>query len=212
MILLKMNLVAYTGDSKEKINCLTEKVKVEQQTFPQGDLRDVDYVKRIISQMHLLDQELRAVFAQDFDNPEIQCLIAQMDEFHLTKMKQILLQYGWITISKFGQDADRQAWLLVQHADHDPLFQAGCLYILSCLIDKGETNKKNYAYLYDRVALKFQSLGMKQRYGTQLSLGNKEFELLPYEGSIEEINRKRSEVGLPPLEEYLKMIKQTYQH
>ncbi len=30
-------------------------------------------------------------------------------------------------------------------------------------MDKDETNKSNYAYLYDRVALKFTELGFKQK-------------------------------------------------
>lgn len=122
-VLCKTNLGALTNGSKTKIDLLAEKVRIEQKTFPQGDLKDVGYVKAIINRMYLLDQELRQVFAQDFDNLEVQGLVAHVDEFHTVKMKQILLQHGWINISKFGHEADRQAWLLVQHADQDLFFR-----------------------------------------------------------------------------------------
>ncbi|NDD59187.1 MAG: hypothetical protein EBZ47_08075 [Chlamydiae bacterium] len=75
-----------------------------------------------------------------------------------------------IVISKFGSEYDKKAWLIIQHADDDPFFQAGVLFLLERLANKGETDPKNYAYLYDRVAAKFHQIGLLQKYGTQVDL------------------------------------------
>lgn len=71
---------------------------------------------------------------------------------------------GWFVVSKYGPDADKAAWLLVQHADRDVAFQTEALKILEPLAVARETDPKNYAYLYDRVAV---NSGRPQRYGTQ---------------------------------------------
>ncbi|MBS0186198.1 MAG: hypothetical protein JSS34_07690 [Proteobacteria bacterium] len=169
------------------------------------------YVKKILAEMFFLDQEARNLLIHDLENPIIGQLLMRIDRFHMQKMKEILKHYGWITISKFGPEADYHAWMLVQHADEDANFQAGCLFVLSQLLKTGETNKKNYAYLYDRVALKFQYLGMKQRYGTQVSVSKNGFEILPFEGTMAELNQRRFEMGLTLINSYLEEIKKSYQ-
>ena len=198
-------------DLKEKIHVLKEKVKEAQTNFPTGDLENTVYVTRILTQMYLLDQEVRNAFLSDLKDPEVYPLISEMDAFHTQKMKEILNHHGWITISRFGSEADHQAWMLVQHADDDPLFQAGCLFVLEKLIEIGESNPKNYAYLYDRVALKFAQFGMKQKYGTQVNASEGEFKLCPYEGTGSELNQRRREMGLEPINAYLEEVKSFYQ-
>jgi hypothetical protein len=45
------------------------------------------------------------------------------------------------------------AWLLVQHADHDPAFQRVCLELLGGAVRAGEADVRHHAYLTDRVLL-----------------------------------------------------------
>jgi hypothetical protein len=80
-------------------------------------------------------------------------------------LKGIVAERGWPTISQVGEEAAFNAWLLVQHADHDPLFQLRSLRLMEPLVAQGEVTKQNYAYLYDRIMLK---LAGKQRYATQV--------------------------------------------
>ncbi|MDP3532052.1 MAG: hypothetical protein Q8S31_02030 [Alphaproteobacteria bacterium] len=175
IILFVFVLNIITDSRSTTIDLLKEKIEHRQENFPMGDLNDVEYIKNIINQMFLIDQEIRQYFIENTNDQEVIKLMEKVDCFNTTKMKEILSVHGWTIISKFGAQADDQAWSLVQHADHDPFFQAGCLFILGALIDKTETVKKN-SFLYDRVALKFPALGMKQKYGTQL---NDEFEATP---------------------------------
>lgn len=191
------------------VEAFEEKFKAYQDQFPQGDLEQISYIKSLLDKMYDFDQTLRKDFIKNWSILEKQEILRKMDTFHTLKMKEILQRYGWITISKFGAEYDRKAWLLVQHADHDPFFQAGVLFLLGNLIPRKETDQKNYAYLYDRVALKFPSLGFRQRYGTQvLSKTKGEIILQPCEGTFEEVDHRRKEIGLEPLREYLKQVKE----
>jgi hypothetical protein len=79
-------------------------------------------------------------------------------------LKTAIAQSGWPTESMYGQLPPRQAWLLVQHADHDPLFQLEMLRLMASLAERGEVSKSNHAFLHDRIMLK---LAGTQRYGTQ---------------------------------------------
>jgi hypothetical protein len=163
--------------------------------------------------MSQLDQQARSAWSAHKRSENQDQLLADIDRFHTDKMKQILAIHGWVKISKFGAPTDHEAWLLVQHADHDPCFQAGCLIILSHLVPQGETDAKNFAYLYDRVAGHFSTLGMKQRYGTQVRFSPQgEASLQPYEGTLMEVNQRRAQLGLETVEHYLATISNIYQH
>ena len=181
-----------------------------QKNCPEGDFKEISYVKELLEYMYRFDQDFRKLFIQNRDDQEIRSLLKIIDSFHILKMKQILNEHGWITISRFGAEYDQKAWLLVQHADDDSFFQAGVLFVLSCLVEKGETDKKNYAYLYDRVAAKFHQVGILQKYGTQVEIENSDIKLQPYEGSLDEVDKRRSEIGLEPLKDYLNNVKEIY--
>ena len=106
--------------------------------------------------------------------------------------------YPWFTISEFGLEGNQNAWLLVQHADHDPPFQRQVLTILEPLAAKGETNPKKYAYLYDRVASSFAEPKERklQRYGTQgMCSGPGTWEPLPVEDP-DKLDERRAAIGL----------------
>lgn len=67
-------------------------------------------------------------------------------------LKADLRKHGWYKISTYGADADRAAWLIVQHARHDLALQEGALAMLEPLWQSGETKGENFAMLYDQTA------------------------------------------------------------
>jgi hypothetical protein len=101
--------------------------------------------------------------------------------------------------------------MLVQHADHDPHFQASIAFMLEQLVAIGETDQKNFAYLYDRVAVGLNHIGIKQKYGTQSMLDNNTIKLTPFVGTIQELDSRRQAIGLPPIQEYLAQLREFYQ-
>lgn len=121
------------------------------------------------------------------------------DESNTAWLKGEIARAGWFTISRFGAEADNAAWLLTQHADKDPAFQAQVLTMLEQLAAQGETNRKNYAYLYDRVAV---GAHRPQRYGTQgRCTGPATWEPMEME-TPGEVDERRRSVGLGPEAEY----------
>lgn len=133
------------------------------------------------------DAQDRAFFEQFFP------LWEEIDRQCTAQIKELLQTREWFTISEFDARTDKNAWLLVQHADLDPAFQKKVLAILEKLYPIGETGPSNYAYLYDRVAISYydESKRKPQRYGTQ----GDDF-------AIEDparMNERRQQLGMKPL-------------
>lgn len=184
--------------------------------FPQIDLAVKSGAKIALDCMYDFDQKMRVVLMDSEDKGEVfvknfWAIASEVDAFHIIKMKKIIECHGWPTISKFGAEYDHKSWLLVQHADVDLPFQREVLSILGRLTDEGETNKRNYAYLYDRIALHDIELGGKQLYGTQLAvLTNGEVVLRPHEGTEEEMNDRREKMGLGSISDYISQFSALY--
>jgi hypothetical protein len=164
---------------------------------------EIEAVKKHLSAMVDEDQHARST-----GKP-----LLEVDRRNTAEMKTLLEKYGWIRISTFGADADHDAWLLVQHADHDRAFQLSVLDTLRALAVEGETAKHHYPYLYDRVALSRGSTGsdgvlnltadMRQRHGTQGACQGGRWEPFALEDPSA-VDALRKAVGLGPLEEYRK--------
>lgn len=141
--------------------------------------------------------------AMKYLGPVIGVDFCVVDTENLAWLKADLKANGWYKISKYGAQADNMAWLMVQHADSDRAFQREMLEILDELSAKNESSRKNYAYLYDRVA---GAEKRPQRYATQgTCLPGKAWEPLPIEDP-ENIDKVRASVGLGPLAEYRKQF------
>lgn len=87
-----------------------------------------------------------------------------VDQENTAWLKADLAKNGWFLISRDGPDADNAAWLMAQHADQDLPFQKQILALIEPLVARHESNPRNYAYIYDRVAVNQK---LPQRYGTQ---------------------------------------------
>lgn len=183
--------------------------------------KNTTWVKSKIFTMFTVDQILRNSLTQiptknrynENEKKELNALlwerIKNIDDKNTTDLKILLNLYTWFRISQFGEDTDNQAWLLVQHADQDPVFQNNILVVLQKLWNIKETNPSNYAYLYDRVAASFSDPTKRklQLYGTQGSCKSKGvWEPLPVENP-DLLDKRRESVGLEPMIEYKKKFK-----
>lgn len=126
-----------------------------------------------------------------------------IDRQNTLEMKKIVELYGWPTIELVGRKVSNNAWLLVQHADHNRGFQKRVLKILNKII-KGNSNvidKANIAYLTDRILV---AEGKKQEFGTQFHI-NRKNNLVPRPiRDRKNVNKRRGEFNLDPIEKYLK--------
>ncbi|MNL37149.1 hypothetical protein D3C87_1592760 [compost metagenome] len=136
-------------------------------------------------------------------------MIKKIDFENTEDLKPLLQIYSWFTISEFGRKTDINAWLLVQHADHDPDFQKSVLPTLEKLYPLKETRADNYAYLFDRVAASWNDPSKRklQRYGTQgMCVGPGTWAPLPVEDEVN-LDKRRASVGLGPEADYIAIFK-----
>lgn len=126
--------------------------------------------------------------------------LEQVDRDNTSWLKGVIRECGWPGSSLVGSDGADCAWLLAQHADHDPMFQAECLQLVEEAVACGQASPSHLAYLADRVLLKRQGV---QRYGTQFRQGPDGPEPEPLEDP-EHVDQLRAAMGLQPLDEYRK--------
>ena len=127
--------------------------------------------------------------------------VAVIDRETTARMKQVVAQHGWPGKRIVGVDGANAAWLLVQHADADVPFQKACVALMEPLVAKGEVTGKDYAFLWDRVAI---AEGRKQRYGTQLD-GD---DVAPLEDPAS-VDARRKAMGMGTLAEYRAAVKKS---
>ena len=127
---------------------------------------------------------------------------AAQDAASSAYMRTLLSTYDWIDSHRFDSKTASQAWLLVQHADKNPDLQALALERMSHYLDNGGVRKRDYAYLWDRVAVNHHR---KQRYGTQPDWECKEDGTLDFRPMEDPANvdARRAEMGLGPAQEDL---------
>ncbi|MGE0637646.1 MAG: DUF6624 domain-containing protein [Bacteroidia bacterium] len=122
------------------------------------------------------------------------------DYKNLEKVKSILETYGWLSADEVGDTGNQALFLVIQHADI--LTQEKYLPMMKEAVKKGNARPQDFALLVDRVEMRN---GRPQVYGSQLVNKNGKTTLYPIIDSIN-VNKRRAEVGLESLEEYLQLF------
>ena len=137
----------------------------------------------------------------DYDRETIEDKWSATDSLNEMKAKDIIKKYGYPGYNLIGEISDR-FWAIIQHCDDDLPFQERVLTLMKKEVDKSNANKSNYAYLVDRVLV---SRHQKQVYGTQLHIDTITHISSPFPLKYSnEVNKLRKQMGLEPLEKYLK--------
>jgi Family of unknown function (DUF6624) len=176
--------------------------KVKDEKLRQELLQRMRADQEVRKPMLALMQEHKGVDPEDvkkIDLPAVERM-NKIDHENADRMKQIVKDFSWPGKSLVGIDGANAAWILVQHADHDRPFQKQCLELLKEAVKKGEATGEQFAYLTDRLRLGEKK---KQVYGTQIRLAEGKLQPLPIENEAD-VDKRRKEVGLPPLADYLK--------
>ena len=162
-------------------------------------LPDTAFIKKQLAEIYERDQRVR----KSDDSAAFRPMI---DSSNLAQVEEIIARYGWLGKSVIGGQANYTLWLVVQHADLAT--QEKYLPMLEKSVAEGESFAKTYAYLKDRVLMRH---GEKQIYGTQVvpsKTGMQEF--WPIEDELN-VNKRRAEAGLDPIEEYAKYFDIEYE-
>lgn len=132
--------------------------------------------------------------------------MARTDSAHSRRLRALVEAHGWPRTSDVGPEAADAAFLIVQHTPFED-WQRSMLPAVEETARAGELDGQSYALLYDRVQTK---LGRPQKYGTQLHLtedGRLVLDSLESPGAVDSL---RAGLGMPPLQEYLKVVEEGY--
>ncbi len=124
--------------------------------------------------------------------------VSKIDKANQVRLGEIIAEVGWPGKSLVGTAGAKAAWIIAQHADRNPEFQARCLKLMQAA-PPGEVSPGDLAYLIDRVR---RDAGKPQTYGTQLETIDGELVLQAVEDE-EGLNQRRAEMALMPMEIYL---------
>lgn len=128
-------------------------------------------------------------------------IIMAKDSINLFKVDKMLGEYGWLGADAVGEPGNLTLFLVVQHAYHKT--QLKYLPVMREAVKKGNAKAMHLALLEDRVAI---GEGQKQIYGSQLEM---DYKTKQYVVSSmidpDHVDKRRAEVGLEPIAEYLKI-------
>jgi hypothetical protein len=152
------------------------------------------------------DQDARVAWMARRWDRELGRAVTLSDRNNLRWLRELVAGKGFPTAAQVGEEGVNRAWLLMQHMDDDPQFQAALLPVLEQRFADRELSGDDLARFTDRV-LKAQ--GKPQRYGTQFSpeeMGSAYFGL-PDEASLREVEANRRALGVMPLADYTCMMR-----
>ena len=130
---------------------------------------------------------------------ELWGIISKNDSIDLIKVKKILDTYGWLGPDVVGGRGSQTLFLVIQHADIKT--QQHYLPMMREAVKNKKASPSSLALLEDRVALRE---GKKQVYGSQINSGKDGEKWVSPLEDPDNVDKRRAEVGLQPLAEYLK--------
>ena len=128
----------------------------------------------------------------------------KLRETRTKRVIQIIKNMGWPIYSQVGSISGDAVFYVLQHdrtkhmEKYIPLLKVAAM--------KGEASKENYAMMFDRIQL---NNGNKQSYGTQLTFLGSKMVFFPVDDP-ENINKRRAEMDLEPIETYAERIRVEY--
>ena len=126
-------------------------------------------------------------------------LILEKDSINLIKVQKILDERGWLGTDLIGSQGNSTLFLVIQHSPLE--VQEKYLPMMRDAVKNGNARARSLALLEDRVALRN---GERQIYGSQIGRDqvSGEYYILPLKDP-ENVDKRRSEVGLGKLENYV---------
>lgn len=133
--------------------------------------------------------------------------VRRIDDDNNAWLQKIVDASGWPGSDRVGHDGAKAAWMLVQHADHDPAFQRRALDHMAASVEAGLADRTDFAMLTDRVLL---AEGVPQRYGTQFATGQDGVMRVRPVSDEAGLEDRRRAMGLPSMAAYREMLADMY--
>lgn len=161
-------------------------------------------VRRELQERFEADQHARRAYVTNPHDSNLMLAVERLDADNQTWLTQLIRDKGVPTAAQVGENGVKWAWVLVQHADAHPEWQASLLPEFEKRYEAGELSADLLAKLTDRVLL---AKGKPQRYGTQFDWLSGHFSP---RGAVDlaEVDARRSEIHLMPLADYACLVNQ----
>lgn len=154
---------------------------------------DCEMKAEILEEIYSLDQDMRKSDYQKDYNPEI-------DRQNLIRVVSLIETCGMPTTKEVSPKQMSAIWLVFQHADNDN--RKKYFPLLKKASENGDLKKSQIALMQDRILMVD---GKPQIYGSQITKNQetKRWEIYDLENP-EFVDKRRAQVGLGPLKEYVK--------
>lgn len=173
-------------------------------------------VRAELMEILAMDQDLRISLdtmenIYDWESEVVQQTWKQIhynDSVNLVRIEKIIDEYGWPGKTLVGEDAADIAFLVLQHCADVGVMEK-YLPLIEKAVSEDELDKPSLALFVDRIRM-FK--GEEQLYGTQLSY-NDSTKILQLYPVVDEqnLNKRRAEMGLISIEDYLERFDLEYQ-
>lgn len=173
----------------------------------------MDEIAQELLDMRAADEELvRESTEQARLDPAEVARIKEIDRAHATRLSQIIDVIGWPTREQVGVEAAQGAFLVIQHAGHDPELQNRCLTLMVDQVEQGKLPAAYLALLTDRIRL---FANQPQVFGTQMTFKTDDNGItrcvaaVPIEDPAR-LNDRRTLMGMPPHELFVARLEEAY--
>ena len=186
-----------------------------QAKFKKSKNEDIAVVQSEITILWMEDQLARAAYVQTQTASKTDARhwahsistadAVAIDEKSSKYLRELLSEVEWIDIHRFTRPISQHAWVLIQHGDDQVDLQKLALSRMEPYLETGGVLKRNYAYLWDRVAV---NTGELQRYGTQpdwASCKDGKLTLMPVEDP-DDVDERRSTMQMGPVQKDLEQM------
>ena len=142
-----------------------------------------------------LDQSARSALSANPGSREASDRTLRVDADNTAYMRELLAECDWPRQSQVGEDAARYVWLLTQHADMDPHYQAMAAQRMKYAVLAKEAEPERLALLVDRNR---RLTDQPQVYGMQFYVGPDKVVHFYDIVTPRQLDRRRAAIGLGP--------------
>jgi hypothetical protein len=128
-----------------------------------------------------------------------------IDEPNTKRLTEIVDKYGMPTVRMVGADGFGAFMIVLQHATSDKLRER-CLKPIKKAFQRKELHPQNYANFVDRL---WVHQGKLQLYGCNFDIKDGKLVMSKVKDP-KGLDKRRAKLGLPPIDEYMKMLEEMY--
>lgn len=167
-----------------------------------------DELRAELLKMREIDQKARAACAEGKAAEQMKCLVETAEKIDVPNMKrleEIFDEHGFPTAAMIGKDGVEAFLLILQHAPDERLRQKLLKPIEKAFKHK-EISPSQYAGFVDRLLVRQNK---PQIYGSNFDMKDGKL-VMSKTKDLKNLDRRRRKIGLPPIAEYVKMLKEFY--